>query len=294
MRVSVIINPIAGLFRRPDQGARRAAQARAVLAGAGVEAEVWLTEGPGHARVLAADATARGTDLVYAWGGDGTVNEVGSVLAFAEAALAIVPAGSGNGLARALNIPREPGAALRHALRVPARRIDVGEIAGCIFFNVAGVGFDAHIASEFTRDHGRRGFRRYVRIVTRELFAYSPRPRRVAIEAIVTEHQAFMLTVANGPQWGNGAIVAPGALLDDGLLDLVTVEAPSRLQLMANVPRLFAGTLDRSRAVTIRKIVEARISGEVPLLFHFDGEPVVSTAPDLLVRVHPRALVVRA
>jgi diacylglycerol kinase (ATP) len=294
VRVSVIINPIAGLFRRRDQGLRRAAQARAVLAAAGVAADVWLTEGPGHARALAADAAARGTDLVCAWGGDGTVNEVASVLAFGDAALAIVPAGSGNGLARALGIPREPGTALRHALSAPERRIDVGEIAGHIFFNVAGVGFDAHIASEFSRDHGTRGFRRYVRIVTRELFAYRPRSRRVAIEAIVTEHEAFMLTVANGPQWGNGAIVAPGARLDDGLLDLVTVEAPSRLQLLASLPRLFAGTLDRSPTVTIRKVAEARISGDVPLLFHFDGEPVLSAAPDLLVRVHPSALVVRA
>ena len=130
MRVSVIINPIAGFFRRPEQGPRRAAQARAVLAAARVEADVWLTEGPGHARALAADATARGADVVYAWGGDGTVNEVGSALAFGETALAIVPAGSGNGLARALGIPREAGAALRHALQMPERRIDVGEIGG--------------------------------------------------------------------------------------------------------------------------------------------------------------------
>ena len=294
MRVSVIINPIAGLFRRPDQGPRRVAHARAVLTGAGVEADVWLTEGPGHARVLAADATARGSNLVYAWGGDGTVNEVGSVLAFKDVALAIVPAGSGNGLARALGIPREPGAALRHALGVPERRIDVGEIGGYIFFNVAGVGFDAHIASEFSRDHGKRGFRRYARIVTRELFAYRPRPRRVTIGTVATEHHAFMLTVANGPEWGNGAVVAPAARLDDGLLDLVTVEAPSRLQLLGSVPRLFAGTLDRSPAVTIRQVAEARISGEVPMLFHFDGEPVLSAEPDLLVRVHPSALVVRA
>jgi YegS/Rv2252/BmrU family lipid kinase len=294
VRVSVIINPIAGLFRRSDQGLRRAAQARAVLAAAGITADVRLTEGPGHARALAADARARGTDLVCAWGGDGTVNEVASVLAFGDAALAIVPAGSGNGLARALGIPRESGAALRHALSAPERRIDVGEIAGHLFFNVAGVGFDAHIASEFSRDHGKRGFRRYVRIVTRELFAYRPRSRRVAIEAIVTEHEAFMLTVANGPQWGNGAIVAPGARLDDGLLDLVTVESPSRLQLLASLPRLYAGTLDRSPAVTIRKVTEARISGDVPLLFHFDGEPVLSAAPDLLVRVHTNALALRA
>jgi YegS/Rv2252/BmrU family lipid kinase len=294
VRVSVIINPIAGLFRRSDQGPRRAELARTVLAAAGVEADVRLTEYPGHARALAADVLARGTDLVYAWGGDGTVNEVGGLLAFAEAALAIVPAGSGNGLARALAIPRDPAAALRHALRVPERRIDVGEIAGHIFLNVAGVGFDAHIAAEFGREHGQRGFRRYARIVTRELFGYNARACRVTIETVVTEHRAFLLTVANGPQWGNGAIVAPGARLDDGLLDLVSVESPSRLQLLASVPRLFGGTLDRSRAVTMRQIVEARISGEAPLLFHFDGEPVLSEQADLLVRVRPGALRVRA
>ena len=294
MRVSVIINPIAGLWRRPDQGRRRAELARAVFAEARVEADVRLTEYRGHARALAAEAVACGADVVYAWGGDGTVNEVGSVLAFGQTALAIVPAGSGNGLARALGIPRDPAAALRHASRVSARRIDVGEIAGHVFLNVAGVGFDAHIASEFSRAHGQRGFRRYARIVTRELFAYRPRSCRVTIEASVTEHRAFLLTVANGPQWGNGAIVAPGARLDDGLLDLVTVESPSRLQLLGSVPRLFRGTLDRSRAVTVRQVAEALISGDIPLLFHFDGEPVLSTEADLLVRVRPAALTVRA
>ena len=188
----------------------------------------------------------RGADVICAWGGDGTVNEVGSVLAFGDAALAVVPAGSGNGLARALGIPRRPALALRHALGAPGRRIDVGEIAGHLFLNIAGVGFDAHIASEFSRGLGQRGFRRYARIVTRELFAYTPRQCRVTIGTTVTDHRAFLLTIANGPQWGNGAVVAPRARLDDGLLDLVTVESPSRLQLLASVPRLFARTVDRS------------------------------------------------
>ncbi len=294
MHVGVIINPIAGLFRRADQGPRRADLARAVLAEAGVDGDVRLTEYRGHARMLAAEMLAGGADVICAWGGDGTVNEVGSVLAFGDVALAVVPAGSGNGLARALGIPRRPALALRHALGAPGRRIDVGEIAGHLFLNIAGVGFDAHIASEFSRGLGQRGFRRYARIVTRELFAYTPRQCRVTIGTTVTDHRAFLLTIANGPQWGNGAVVAPRARLDDGLLDLVTVESPSRLQLLASVPRLFARTVDRSAAVTIRQIAAARITGEPPLLFHFDGEPVVSTETELLIRVHPSALIVRA
>jgi diacylglycerol kinase (ATP) len=294
VHVSVIINPLAGLFRRAGQGERHAGLARAVLAAARVDADIHLTTHAGHARTLAAAARAQGADLVCAWGGDGTVNEVASVLAFGDVPLAIVPVGSGNGLARALGVPRRPAAALRHALDAPARSIDAGEIAGHLFFNVAGVGFDAHIAAEFSRAAGQRGFRRYAQIVARELFAYAPRPCRVTIDTLVTTHRAFLLTVANGSQWGNGAIVAPEARLDDGLLDLVSVEAPSPLQRLGAIPRLFAGTLHKDPIVHVRRITEARISGEPPLLFHFDGEPVRFEGADLLVRVHPGALLVRA
>jgi YegS/Rv2252/BmrU family lipid kinase len=294
LHVSVIVNPLAGLFRRADQGQRHADLARTVLASAGVDADVQLTTHAGHARALAAMARAHGAALVFAWGGDGTVNEVASVLAFGDVPLAIVPIGSGNGLARALGIPRRPAAALRHALAAPVRRIDAGEVAGRLFFNVAGVGFDAHIAAEFSRAAGHRGFRRYAQIVTRELFTYAPRPCEVTIESAVTAHRAFLLTAANGPQWGNGAIVAPEARIDDGLLDLVSVEAPSRLQLVGAVPRLFAGTLHKDPIVRIRRVTEARITGAAPLLYHCDGEPARSESADLLLRVHPGALLVRA
>ena len=177
VRVSVIINPIAGLFRRPDQGARRAAKARAVLAAAGVEADVRLTEGPGHARVARGRCRARGARISCTRGA-ATARSTRSAACSRSAmspwrSCRRDPA-TGSPAPSAFRASR--AAALRHALRVPERRIDVGEIAGHIFLNVAGVGFDAHIAAEFSRDHGRRGFRRYARIVTRELFSYSPRP----------------------------------------------------------------------------------------------------------------------
>jgi diacylglycerol kinase (ATP) len=294
VRAAVIINPIAGLFRRRGEGQRRATLARRILRSEGVEADVHLTEAPGHARALAAEASARGVDVVIAWGGDGTVNEVGATLAFGLTPVGIVPGGSGNGLARALAIPRAPAEALRHAIRATSRAIDVGEIDGRLFLNVAGVGFDAHIAHRFSRAHGARGFRRYFRLVTRDLLSYETASWRVAVDADSTESRLFLLTIANGSQWGNGAIVAPGARLDDGLLDLVSVDAPSRFELLRSIPRLFTGTLDRSPVVSVRRVTAARISGEVPLLYHFDGEPILGQSPDLLVRVHPAALRVRA
>jgi YegS/Rv2252/BmrU family lipid kinase len=292
--VAVVINPVSGRRRGPAAGRTRAEVARAVLSAAGVDGEVLVSQRPGHARELAGTAIARGARLVCAWGGDGTVNDVGCAVAFGPAALGLIPAGSGNGLARALGVPRAPAAALRHALTARERAIDVGEIGGRLFFNVAGVGFDAHVAHEFARSALRRGFRTYAAIVTRELFAYRPRPCHVACGGEPCERRAFLLTIANGPQWGNGALVAPGASLEDGELDLVTYEPVSRLQMARAVPHLFAGTIGRVAGVTMQRITTARISGEPPMRFHVDGEPVVSDTGDLAVRVHAGALRIRA
>lgn len=294
MHVTVIINPVSGRRTGPDEARRRGERAMAVLQAHGVEGEVFLTERVGHARELALGAVARGASLVCAWGGDGTVNEVGAALAFTPVALGLVPSGSGNGLARALGVPLVPEAALERALTAPARAIDVGEIGGRLFFNVAGVGFDAHVAHEFGRAGLRRGLRTYLAVVTRHLFTYEALRCRVTCDGESRERRAFLLTAANGPQWGNGALVAPGARFDDGLLDLVTYQPASRLRTLLALPRLFTGSIDRAPGVTIERITTARIEGPAPLPFHVDGEPAVSESGDLLIRVHPGGIGVRA
>src|SRR5258706_16464000 len=146
MSVAIIINPISG-------GARRgAARARAQLALAVVDqhgdpAEVFVTERVGHARELAKAAVGRGARLVMAWGGDGTINEVASALAFDDVPLGIIPAGSGNGLARELGVHPRAERAIADALQAVPRPMDLGEIDGHLFANMAGVGFDAYIAA---------------------------------------------------------------------------------------------------------------------------------------------------
>src|SRR5205814_8811726 len=113
-------------------------------------------ERPGHARELTEAAVARGVRLVMAWGGDGTINEVASALVFGDVPLGIVPAGSGNGLARQLSISRKPPDAIRQAIVAAPRRIDVGEIGDRLFVNVAGIGFDAYVAWKFNEEGTRR------------------------------------------------------------------------------------------------------------------------------------------
>ena len=176
MSTVIIINPISG------GASPRAARARAswrlpsstrtgIRRGADDEAV-------GHARELAKSAIGRGARLVLAWGGDGTINEVASALAFDDVPLGIVPAGSGNGLARELGVHPRAERAIADALQAVPRPMDVGEIDGRLFANMAGIGFDAHIASRFATAT-RRGFIGYVGITARALTSYVPQRYRV-------------------------------------------------------------------------------------------------------------------
>src|SRR5581483_6976971 len=148
MSVAIIINPISG-GARPNAAQRRARAAIDAVERHGDRPEVFVTERPGHARELARAALARGVRLVIAWGGDGTINEVASALVFGEIPLGIVPAGSGNGLARELGVQTRPERAIASALASAPRPIDVGEVSGRFFVNIAGVGFDAEVAARF-------------------------------------------------------------------------------------------------------------------------------------------------
>jgi len=156
MRTVFILNPHAGHNRRRP-GLRQ--QLREFTASCAGGAVVEVTEGPGHARELARGAVQAGAEVVAAVGGDGTMNEVAQGLLGAPAALALVPCGSGNGLALHLCIPRSLGGALRLAADPAAavREIDSGEVAGLPFFNAMGIGLDAEISRRFN-GLARRGF----------------------------------------------------------------------------------------------------------------------------------------
>ena len=291
--VSVIINPISG-GARPDAARVRAQTALAAVEEHGDQAEVFVTERPGHARELARSAVRRGSRLVLAWGGDGTINEVASALAFDDVPLGIVPSGSGNGLAREIGVPKRPDRAIAKALQTPARRIDLGEIAGRLFVNVAGVGIDAYVAHQFgLAGNVKRGFRVYATITSRALFTYAPARYRIASDEGTIETHALLVTIANGAQFGNNARIAPQARLDDGLLDLVVLSESSRYRTLMNVPRLFNGTTARVPGCTMQRIRAAAIEADEPMSFHVDGEPVAGGTV-LKVRVHPGALWIAA
>jgi diacylglycerol kinase (ATP) len=292
--VVVIINPISGTGGRPDVAARRMALANASLRERGIDGKVFLTERGRHACELTRAAVAEGASLVIAWGGDGTMNEVASELAFGSVALGLVPSGSGNGLARELGIPRDPVAAFRVALDGRDMLIDAGELDGRLFFNIAGIGLDARVAHEFAANGlVKRGFARYLQIAARELWTFEADEHTVAADGdALIRTRALLIALANGRQYGNGAYIAPCARLDDGQLDVVVVQDRRPLETLLEAPFLFAGHVARVRGVTMRAVTHVEITSARPVIYHIDGEPFVGGA-SVKGRVRPKALRVR-
>ena len=287
--ISIIINPISG-GARADAGRARVAVARAVAARRKLDAEIVVTEAAGQARAVAQRAASSGADRIVAWGGDGTINEVASALAFAAVPMGIVPAGSGNGLARELNLSFDPERALENALGGGQRQIDLGEIEGRIFVNVAGIGLDAHVAARFNAPGNlRRGSRTYVGLTARALTTYRPRTYDIITSEGRVTLTALLIVLANGTEFGNRILIARSARVDDGVLDLVTVEERSRFATVCRVPWLLARSIHRVPVWSTRPVREVAIETSEPILFHVDGEPVQGGVR-VTAQIHPGAL----
>ncbi|MDQ3068490.1 MAG: diacylglycerol kinase family lipid kinase [Acidobacteriota bacterium] len=290
MRASIIINPVSG---RGQQGSAesKASLARAVAAELGHDLDVAFTTRAGHGRELALAALADGVDTIVAWGGDGTINEVAGAVAGSEAAFGIVPAGSGDGFATTLSVERDPRAALRAALDGRIRALDVGDANGVPFLNLAGIGFDARVAKRFNL-LTRRGGLPYLLIGMHEGLTYRGQRYTVHLDGEPYDLRAFLIVFANGQQYGNGAIIAPGALFDDGLLDALIVDARPFVPQLWRARRLFMGREKAVAGVTRRAVRHAVVESDAPIEIHLDGE-CGSAGLRLEIGVRPGALKLR-
>ena len=281
MKATVIVNPIAGPGRTRTIGAC-VDLVKSVLARNHCDADVRITSGPDDAKRFATDAVAANCDLVVAWGGDGTVNGAAAGVAGSGVPLAIVPGGSGNGLARDLSLPFDPTWALTVAATGKVRAIDAGDLHGSLFFNVAGVGLDAHIAGRLATKGHRRGLMGYVLATVSELRSYEACAYSISkvydaegrpLTGDIVDHPALFIAIANSRQYGSGAQIAPKALLDDGVMEVVIVEPMSSLQIARQLPAFFGGRLQEGRGIVMRSASSMEISCTRPIAFHVDGEP---------------------
>lgn len=221
--------------------------------------------------------------IVAAVGGDGTVNQVARLLIHTKSALAVIPAGSGNGFAGHLRIPLDLRASIRALNQAQKITIDTAEINGKPFVGVAGIGFDALVADRFA-SFGKRGLLSYMQVILQEYFGYQPQTYRFKIKDQWLEREALQICFANGSQYGNQFQIAPNAAMQDGLLEVVIVK-PSPLW---QIPQqLFQSRRGSYHAETFRcRAVQVDING---CLVHLDGEPVNLEGP-LSIQIVPRSL----
>ncbi len=267
--VVFILNPISGVNRRPEN-IRQVIQN--IWTAAGRRFEIWHTEGRGHATRLAARAVKLGAEMVVAIGGDGTINEVGRGLVDSQTVLGVIPAGSGNGFARNFAIPLDQPRATRMLLNPAIRTIDVGQINRHYFFNVAGMGLDARVAAHFDR-FGIRGPLPYFLVGAREFLRYTPQPVSLFFQNTQRTLMPLVLSFANLPQYGNGAVIAPGARPDDGKLDVCILYPISALTALTQVHRLFNGTIQEVEQYETFQVRSLRVERPEPDYIHTDGDP---------------------
>ncbi len=266
--VVLIVNPTAG-------------GGRALRALAGVEdalrAErtaftVQRTRSLDHARELAHAAGVSGA-IAAALGGDGIVGAVAGALPGTEGVLGVLPGGRGNDFARSLGIPRDPAEAAAVLVHGRERMIDLGEADGNAFVGIASCGFDSdanRIANE-TRVPG--GFA-YLYAALRALVSWKPARFELELDGVRATHVGFNVAVANGSQYGGGMVIAPGAELDDGRFDVVTVAGVSKLRFVSQLPKVFKGTHVANPEVQVRRAREVRISADRPFALYADGDPI--------------------
>lgn len=290
-KLAFILNPRSG-----KQSLRRSKSEilKHLLSGYRGVFRIFETQFAGHGSDLAARAAAEGFDVVVAYGGDGTINEVATGLVGTRSALGIIPAGSGNGMAGGLGIPKRPQLAVEIITDAPFRAIDVGRVDGQCFFNVFGLGFDAFLADRFHREAGSvRGKLPYFTLGARSYASYLPPRLKITTQGERWEAEPLTLAIANGPEYGSGARIAPHADFGDGWLDLVTIDPmPTRRALLA-LPRLFTGGIGRIPEYHCRRIREVTVQVDEIVPVHFDGEPKPGRK-SLHVWVEPGALKVVA
>jgi diacylglycerol kinase (ATP) len=282
----VIVNPAAGRGR--------AARAWKRLRDVHPSVDCVMTEAPGHARRIAREAARRGVERVVVVGGDGTVSEAAGGVAGTQVALGVVPAGTGNDFSRALGLPTTPGTAARLALEGSTQWVDLGQAhigARCVaFVNVAGCGFDAEVVRRTSAAPQLGGMLPYLIGILRTLLAFRPRPMRFVFDGQSFDRRALGVAVANGPRYGGGMLIAPGAAVDDGLFDVCLIGHVNPVQLLALLPRLYTGTHGGHRAVEFFRCRELRVE---PLLSadvtcQADGE-LLGEIP-VTFRIQPRGL----
>jgi len=251
------------------------------------EWDIVYTKRAKQATEISREAVALGYNGVVAVGGDGSVNEIARALIGTDTALGIIPGGSGNGIARSLELPLKVSQAIENINRFHLIKIDTGLLNDQPFIGVAGLGFDAMISKEFA-NRKLRGKMSYGYIIAKKMNAFKPMQIKISGEQNLEMDKAVVLTFANTSQYGNNAYIAPTASVADGHLKLTIIEKFKLWQLPDITQKVFRKKIHQSSKVSSLEFDEIEVHHQSEFA-HLDGEPI-KIPPVITVKVVPMSL----
>jgi YegS/Rv2252/BmrU family lipid kinase len=240
-----------------------------------------------HAAEEAARAAAEG-ETVAAVGGDGLLRPVAGALKGTDSAVALIPSGRGNDLARVLGVPLEPAEAARLAVQGSERLLDVASVDGTPFLGIASFGFDSD-ANRIANDSRLvKGDAVYLYAALRALAAWKPAHFEVTVDGAAHGITGYSVAVGNSRSYGGGMLILPQAELDDGKLDVLLCKDASKLTFLRMLPKVFKGAHLGSPHVQALRGEEIQVSTDRPFVIYADGDPIGATPATM--RVEPRCL----
>ena len=269
-RLLLVINPISGGLNKSGLADVVTQRMKASL---NMEVEIKTTNGKGDARRFATEAVENGYYGVIVAGGDGTVNEVAAALCDSDVALGIIPSGSGNGLARHLEIPVDERLSLDVIAENNIVACDYATVNDKPFFCTFGVGFDAAVSDRFAKQR-KRGKFMYFKSALEEFVQYRPQVYTISANGKVFTQNAFLIACCNASQYGNNAYIAPTASMTDGLLDIIIIHAGSPLDTAVLGVDLFTGYINRNTLLQSFQAPAAVIYRTEEGAAHIDGDPI--------------------
>ena len=283
----LIVNLIAG------QGRCKAAfpKVKAAFERRHIAYDLHYTNEPMEAVDVAKMGIEAGFTRIIAMGGDGTVNEVANGLLGSNAALGVIPAGTGNDFARVMGIPCDPVDAVRVLPQGVERMIDVGRVAdGRYFVNGLGIGIDAQVARDVLAMERLRGAPAYIYAAVKEVFRFEAFPVRLEGQGIAEDLRCISLGVSNGKYCGGGFMLAPRATVDDGLIDVAAIGDFPKVERLFRLPQARAGKHLKLSQVRYVQVPRITLASEAKLIAHMDGEPYEVPQGTFSVSVVPKAL----
>lgn len=284
-RFAVIVNPVAGRGRTT----RTLPQLREIAERSGHRFDFYYTNETFHAARIT-DKIYREYDAVVAFGGDGTANEVMNGLAGTATPFGIIPEGTGNDFARSINVGRNLQRAVDLLIKYDYRLMDLGTIDDRVFLNGVGIGFDGFVNYRNKNVKILKGSLSYLYAVLSSLTLWRSIPVNIEIDGkSIKKSYIYLIAIGNGSSVGGGLKLTPDASIHDSLFDICRIQDIPIWKILANFGKLKNGTLETIKEVTITRGQQIKVSSEMALPIHFDGEVYNPNVHEVKISIVPQS-----